>query len=187
MSPPHPSFLFTACRGGRKPRGGANLLTSHPPSSGWRYFRMGGQRKYWRPSQKGAPAKLGGAKLAKLRILTFWSMITPKLPYCMSLCRNARRPSSEIWVGSCPLCPPSSAAPAFSPHTRSPPPLSSTSPCPLTYPLPPHLSPAPSPIPCPASQCSVCSCALCTLCTVLGIAQQIPWSRPNGATVVPTT
>ena len=28
----------------------------------------------------------------------------------MSLCRNARRPSSEFWVGNCPLCPPSSAA-----------------------------------------------------------------------------
>ena len=54
--------------------------SGHSLSGGGRYFRMGGQRKYRRPSQRGAPAKFGGAP-AIFRIMPVTSTIIRQIPF----------------------------------------------------------------------------------------------------------
>ena len=59
--------------------------SGHSLSGGGRYFRMDGQRKYRRPSQRGAPAKFGGAP-AICRIMAVTSTIIRQIPF---LCPSA--------------------------------------------------------------------------------------------------
>ena len=82
-------------------------------SGGGRYFRMGGQRKHRLPSQRGAPAKFGGASI---NIQNFAAYINDYLHgNSHFVCPSAETrgaPRRNLGGQSrCSLCPPSSAAP----------------------------------------------------------------------------